>query len=128
MGKVIKSVFKPLVGAAVGFFTGGGPLGAVAGAAGGFMANKAAKNKRAAQQQQNAANAAQSAQVQEYQAALGRQQADIAAEHSRRTSELEAATKRTQEGQMRANRARRQGGIFTEAQSTVQQAPGGSLG
>jgi hypothetical protein len=67
-------------------------------------------------------------QVNEYQSALKRQQDEIASEHGKRASELEAVTKRTQEGMMRSNRARRQGGIFTEAQTTNQQPSGGSLG
>ena len=71
---------------------------------------------------------AQNNQFAEYQAALQRQQNEIAAEHGKRKSEMEAVTKRTQEGMMRANRARRQGGIFTEAQSTNVQPSVGSLG
>ena len=69
-----------------------------------------------------------SAQLRDYQAALKSQQDMIAAEHKNRQTELEAVNKRTQEGLMRSNRARRQGGIFTEAQTTNQQPSGGSLG
>jgi Skp family chaperone for outer membrane proteins len=69
-----------------------------------------------------------SAQIREYQNALRSQQEMIQKEHSARQTELEAVNKRTQEGLMRSNRARRQGGIFTEAQTTNVQPSGGSLG
>jgi hypothetical protein len=106
MGRVVKQVAR-----GIGRIFGGGH-----------------REQQQAPQQAAAQPVDNSAQLRNYQDALKSQQDMIAKEHSARQTEMDAVTKRTQEGLMRANRARRQGGIFTEAQTTNQQPSGGSLG
>lgn len=122
MGKIAKSV----VGSVGRIF--GNPIASTALFGLGGLAASMALNKGNKRSSGGEESAQSSQQLRDYQNALATQQRSIESEHAKRQTELAESQRRTTEGLARSNRARRQGGIFAEAQTTNAGAASGSLG